>query len=156
MKIAQIENLSYSYRENCGEKKAVNHVSFDIQEGECLGLIGESGSGKSTIGALMGGFLQGYEGCIHFFEGGKELSEMSLKERHALYQNVQMVFQDPWQSFPPHMRVGEGIAEGIRYYSRQMNMNRDDVRRRVLETMEPDSVENFVSSPAAISLTLKF
>ena len=59
MKIAEIRNLSYSYRENCGQKKAVSNVSFDIDEGECLGLIGESGSGKSTIDSLIGNFLTG-------------------------------------------------------------------------------------------------
>ena len=47
-----------------------------------------------------------------------------------------MVFQDPWQSFPPHMCVGEGIAEGIRYYSHQMHLNKEDIRRMVYQTME--------------------
>lgn len=118
MKIAEIRNLSYSYRENCGQKKAVLNVSFDIDEGECLGLIGESGSGKSTIGSLIGNFLTGYEGSIHLMSNEKELADMSKKERHDLYRDIQVVFQNPWQSFPPNMCVGEGIAEGIRYYSR--------------------------------------
>ena len=48
----------------------------------------------------------------------KELADMSKKERHDLYRDIQVVFQNPWQSFPPNMCVGEGIAEGIRYYSR--------------------------------------
>ena len=72
MKIAEIRNLSYSYRENCGQKKAVSNVSFDIDGGECLGLIGESGSGKSTIGSLIGNFLTGYEGSIHLMSNEKE------------------------------------------------------------------------------------
>ena len=76
MKIAEIRNLSYSYRENCGQKKAVSNVSFDIDEGECLGLIGESGSGKSTIGSLIGNFLTGYEGSIHLMSNEKELADM--------------------------------------------------------------------------------
>ena len=110
MKIAEIRNLSYSYRENCGQKKAVSNVSFDIDEGECLGLIGESGSGKSTIGSLIGNFLTGYEGSIHLMSNEKELADMSKKERHDLYRDIQVVFQNPWQSFPPNMCVGEGIA----------------------------------------------
>lgn len=136
MKIAEIKNLSYSYKENCGEAKAVANISFDISAGECLGLIGESGSGKSTIGALLAGFLNNYEGSIRLFDSEKELSEVTKKERYLLYQNVQMVFQDPWQSFPPHMRVGDGIAEGIRYYSRRMNLDKEEIRRRVWQTME--------------------
>ena len=106
MKIAEIRNLSYSYRENCGQKKAVLNVSFDIDEGECLGLIGESGSGKSTIGSLIGNFLTGYEGSIHLMSNEKELADMSKKERHDLYRDIQVVFQNPWQSFPPNMCVG--------------------------------------------------
>ena len=80
MKIAEIRNLSYSYRENCGQKKAVSNVSFDIDEGECLGLIGGSGSGKSTIGSLIGNFLTGYEGSIHLMSNEKELADMSKKD----------------------------------------------------------------------------
>ena len=136
MKIAEIRNLSYSYRENCGQKKAVSNVSFDINEGECLGLIGESGSGKSTIGALIGNFLTGYEGSIHLMANEKELSAMSKKERHDLYKDIQVVFQNPWQSFPPNMRVGEGIAEGIRYYSREMGVDHKKLKEKVLETMQ--------------------
>ena len=128
MKIAEIRNLSYSYRENCGQKKAVLNVSFDIDEGECLGLIGESGSGKSTIGSLIGNFLTGYEGSIHLMSNEKELADMSKKERHDLYRDIQVVFQNPWQSFPPNMCVGEGIAEGIRYYSRGLAFGRAIIR----------------------------
>jgi len=86
MKIAEIRNLSYSYRENCGQKKAVSNVSFDIDEGECLGLIGESGSGKSTIGSLIGNFLTGYEGSIHLMSNEKELADMY--EELKIVENV--------------------------------------------------------------------
>lgn len=135
MKIAEIRNLSYSYRENCGQKKAVSNISFDIDEGECLGLIGESGSGKSTIGSLIGNFLTGYEGSIHLMSNEKELADMSKKERHDLYRDIQVVFQNPWQSFPPNMCVGEGIAEGIRYYRRGLASDQKKLKEKVLETM---------------------
>lgn len=135
MKIAEIRNLSYSYRENCGQKKAVLNVSFDIDEGECLGLIGESGSGKSTIGSLIGNFLTGYEGSIHLMSNEKELADMSKKERHDLYRDIQVVFQNPRQSFPPNMCVGEGIAEGIRYYDRGLASDQKKLKEKVLEIM---------------------
>ena len=80
MKIAEIRNLSYSYRENCGQKRAVLNVSFDIDEGECLGLIGESGSGKSTIGSLIGNFLTGYEGSIHLMSNEKDQQTCQKKD----------------------------------------------------------------------------
>ena len=111
------------------------NVSFDIDEGECLGLIGESGSGKSTIGSLIGNFLTGYEGSIHLMSNEKELADMSKKERHDLYRDIQVVFQNPWQSFPPNMCVGEGIAEGIRYYSRGLASDQKKLKEKVLETM---------------------
>lgn len=132
MQIAEISHLSYTY--GCdGGRQAVRDVSFSIGEGECLGLIGASGSGKSTVGALLAGFMAGYEGEILLLD--KNMAEMSKSEKHRLYQYVQMVFQDPWQSFPPHMRVGDGIAEGIRYYQKEMGLSDRDVKQKVLEVM---------------------
>lgn len=136
MRIADIENLSYSYTEACGQKKAVSGLSFYIEEGECLGLIGESGSGKSTVGSLLAGFISGYDGKIRLMGLQRDMGELSGKEKHQVYRNIQMVFQDPWQSFPPHMRVGDGIAEGIRYYRKELGLTDDQVRQRVRETMD--------------------
>lgn len=133
MQIAEVSHLSFTY--GCAEgRKAVRDVSFSIEEGECLGLIGASGSGKSTVGALLAGFMTGYEGRISLMN--KDMAALSKAEKHGLYQHVQMVFQDPWQSFPPHMRVGDGIAEGIRYYQRELGLGDGEVKQRVLAVME--------------------
>lgn len=133
MRVAEVSHLSYTYGCTKG-RQAVRDASFFIEEGECLGLIGASGSGKSTIGALLAGFMSGYEGKICLM--GKDMAALTKQEKHGLYQYVQMVFQDPWQSFPPHMRVGDGIAEGIRYYQKEMGLCDRDVKQRVREVME--------------------
>lgn len=135
MKVAEVRKLSYSYMEACGRKKAVSEVSFFIEEGECLGLIGESGSGKSTVGALMAGFLGGYEGEIRLMGRDVGAAALSAEERRKIYRDVQVIFQDPWQSFPPHMQVGEGIAEGIRYYQKELGLDKGQLRQKVLQTM---------------------
>lgn len=136
MRVAEIKNLSYSYTESCGQKKAVSDVSFSIEEGKCLGLIGESGSGKSTVGSLLAGFMSGYDGEICLMGRNQDMAGLSRAEKHRIYRDVQMVFQDPWQSFPPHMRVGEGIAEGLRYYQKELGLSDTQVRQKVGETME--------------------
>ncbi len=132
MRMAEVSHLSYTYGCSKG-RQAVKEISFSVEEGECLGLIGASGSGKSTVGALLAGFMTDYEGKICLME--KNMANLSAQKKHRLYQHVQMVFQDPWQSFPPHMRVGSGIAEGIRYYQKEMGISDRDVKRRVLEVM---------------------
>lgn len=132
MRMAEVSHLSYTYGCSKG-RQDVKDVSFYVEEGECLGLIGASGSGKSTIGALLAGFMTGYDGKIRLMD--MDMADISKQEKHRLYQHVQMIFQDPWQSFPPRMRVGEGIAEGIRYYQKAMGLSNRDIKRRVLEVM---------------------
>lgn len=84
---------------------AVNEVSLQIQAGEVLGLVGESGCGKSTVGRMIAGLLPATNGSIKF--EGKDISKPSL-ETHL---NTQMVFQNPYASLNPRMRVDQLISE---------------------------------------------
>ena len=94
--------------------QAAKGVSFDIKQGEVLGLVGESGSGKSTVARMLSGIYKPDEGAITF--DGKDLSQIkSRKERQAIRRQIQMIFQDPYSSLNPRMRVDDIVAEPIHH-----------------------------------------
>lgn len=91
--------------------KAVDGLNFHIRKGETLGLVGESGCGKSTVGKTLIRLYEPTEGEVVF--NGKDVSKMNGKEKREFNRNMQMVFQDPYASLNPRMTVGDIIAEGI-------------------------------------------
>ncbi|MEO3944173.1 oligopeptide/dipeptide ABC transporter ATP-binding protein [Gorillibacterium sp. CAU 1737] len=93
------------------ELKAVDDVSFTIRRGETLGLVGESGCGKTTCGRTSIGLYEKTGGSILY--NGKDVHEEKLRNPLGLSKEVQMIFQDPYASLNPRMTVGEIIAEGI-------------------------------------------
>ncbi len=95
--------------------QANSHVSFEIQEGETFGLVGESGSGKSTIARVIAGLYPPNEGKI-VFEGIDLTALKSEKARRPLRRQMQMVFQNPYSSMNPRMKVADIIAEPIRFH----------------------------------------
>lgn len=95
--------------------QANNHVSFEINEGETFGLVGESGSGKSTIARVITGLYPPHEGQI-IFEGIDLTALKTEKERRPFRRQMQMVFQNPYSSLNPRMKVADIIAEPIRFH----------------------------------------
>ncbi|MGC1398432.1 ABC transporter ATP-binding protein [Candidatus Binatus sp.] len=91
--------------------KAVAGVNLEIQPGETLGLVGESGSGKSTLGRLILKLLEPTEGAVYF--DGRDLATIGRAELRSLRQQMQLVFQDPYASLNPRMRVRSIVGEGI-------------------------------------------
>ena len=91
--------------------KAVDNVSFAVRKGETLGLVGESGCGKSTTGKTIMKFLRPTGGNIIF--DGKDISNISKKEYFDFTQRAQMIFQDPYASLDSRMTAGNIIAEGM-------------------------------------------
>ncbi|MGO4937313.1 ABC transporter ATP-binding protein [Fundicoccus sp. Sow4_H7] len=111
--LLQVKNLDVTYnRGSRSEVKAVESVTFDIYEGETFGLVGESGSGKSTIGRAIVRLLQPSSGEI-IFNNKPYHTNLSSKERLSFNKNVQMIFQDPYSSLNPRMKVQDIIGEGI-------------------------------------------
>lgn len=91
--------------------KAVDNVSFNIRKGETLGLVGESGCGKTTCGRTVLGLYEATDGEILF--KGKDISKLRGNEKKEFTKNAQIIFQDPYASLDARMTVGDIIAEGI-------------------------------------------
>ena len=91
--------------------KAVDDVSFGIEEGVTLGLVGESGCGKSTLGRTVIGLYPPTDGSILF--EGRDITRLTAKERVALTRKMQIIYQDPYACLDPRMTVADIIAEGL-------------------------------------------
>ena len=109
--LIEVRNLKQYYHQDHTVVKAVDDVSFTVQAGETFGLVGESGSGKSTIGRAIVNLYQPTEGQILY--QGKALSDLSKGERLDYNKDVQMIFQDPYASLNPRMKVQDIVAEGM-------------------------------------------
>lgn len=111
--------------------KAVDGVSFTINRGETFGLVGESGSGKSTIGRSVLRLDSITSGEILY--NGKNLHNLTKDEIRKLRPKIQFIFQDPFSSLNPRMRVGDAIGEALLDHGL---CRKDEVREKVLEVME--------------------
>ncbi|MGD6801601.1 ABC transporter ATP-binding protein [Rossellomorea vietnamensis] len=112
-KLLEIRNLKQYF--NPGKPnmvKAVDDISFDIYKGETLGLVGESGCGKSTTGRTIIRLYDATDGQV-LFEGEDVHGKKSRKELKKFNRKMQMIFQDPYASLNPRMKVADLIAEGI-------------------------------------------
>ena len=104
---------------------AVDDVSFELERGECLGIVGESGSGKSTIAKMITHLESITEGQV--FLKGKDITHARGKDLRETYQDIQMVFQMPMESFDPRCTLGDGIGESLR----NMGISKAETRNRV-------------------------
>ena len=114
---------------------AVDDVSFELKRGECLGIVGESGSGKTTIAKMLT-HLEPVTGGQIFLKG-KDITRLRGKSLRKTYQDIQMVFQMPMESFDPRRTLGDGIGESLR----NMGISRRETRERVENLLEKCGLE---------------
>ena len=108
--LLEVNHLKKYFNSKNNEVRAVDDVSFTIKPGETLGLVGESGCGKSTTGRTIINLYEPTGGEVIF--EGKDVTKLNKKEMKQFYQNMQMIFQDPYASLNPRMTVKEILSEG--------------------------------------------
>jgi oligopeptide/dipeptide ABC transporter ATP-binding protein len=123
--------------------KAVNGVDFTIRQGQTLGLVGESGCGKSTVARMIMRLLQPDAGLIFFRQN--DISRLPEKELKPYRRQMQIVFQDPYGSLNPRMTVGQSIEEGLRIVGIARGRRRRDRLAELLEMvgMSPESAGRY-------------
>jgi len=105
--------------------KAVDDVNFHIYEGETLGLVGESGCGKTTVGRSVLRLIPATSGKVVF--DGQNIFDMNANQLKQLRRDIQIIFQDPYSSLDPRLPVGESISEGLRIHTDKNAQERYDV-----------------------------
>jgi oligopeptide transport system ATP-binding protein len=116
---------------------AVRGVSFEVERGQALGIVGESGCGKSTTARLVARLEDATSGRIEL--GGRDITRSTGRDLHRVRRLVQMVFQDPQSSLNPRLRVGDAIGEVLRVHGK--THDRDAERARVAELLEMVGLE---------------
>lgn len=118
------------FQRTVGNVKAVDGVSFEIKRGETLGLVGESGCGKSTTGRTVLRLLEKSGGSVEY--KGTDLYKLKKSQLRKLRPDMQIVFQDPYSSLNPRMSIGEIIGEAVIHHG---IVNKKEAKELVLETM---------------------
>ena len=131
--LLEVEGLKKYFQVGKGQTlKAVDDMSFQIKKGQTLGLVGESGCGKTTVGRTLLRIYEPDAGKILF--DGKDISRVSKKEAKELTRRMQMVFQDPYASLNPFFTVGEIVEEGMKIH--KMYHSETERMERVYELLE--------------------
>lgn len=118
--------------------KAVDDVSFKVKPGETLGIVGESGCGKTTMGRTILKLYQPTDGQVFFH--GEDISKYSPKQMRALRTKMQIVFQDPYSSLPPRSTVGDILSEPVKVHG---IVPKEKVKDYVLELMESCGLRDY-------------
>src|SRR5512133_113473 len=121
--------------------RAVDNVSFVVREGETLGMVGESGCGKTTIGRTMLRLVEPTSGSVII--DNKDVFKLNGSELKAMRRNMQIIFQDPYASLDPRIPVGESIGEGLRIHKIGTRKEQDEI---VMATLKKVGLEDYHAS----------
>ena len=128
--ILDVKDLTKNFYKNKQLFTAVNHISFQLRQGECLGLVGESGCGKSTTVKMLTHLLKPDSGEILL--EGTEIQHLKGKALKKLYTEIQMVFQIPQDSFDPSRTLGDSTMESMRHH----NVSRKEAQNRLWQLLQ--------------------
>ncbi len=130
--LLDVQHLKKYFSTSSGMLHAVDDVSFQIERGKTLGIVGESGCGKSTIGRTILRLLEPTSGKVIF--DGVDLTTLSKEELRVMRQKMQIIFQDPFSSLDPRMTVSQTIAEPLKLHG--IIKDKRAREKRVLELMD--------------------
>lgn len=130
--LLEVKDLKKYYDTPKGKLQAVDGVSFTVERGKTLGIVGESGCGKSTTGRTILRLIEPTSGSV-FFEG-KDISKLNRREMRTMRKEMQIIFQDPFSSLDPKMPINALISEPI--VNAKLIRNKKKLKQRVLELME--------------------
>ncbi|MDR3331094.1 MAG: ABC transporter ATP-binding protein [Synergistaceae bacterium] len=129
--LLKVENLTKYFKIPAGAVHAVDDVSFHIYKGETLGLVGESGCGKSTTGRVLVSLIEATGGRVTF--DGRDILSLKKNDLHEMRRHMQLIFQDPFSSLDPRKSIGSSIAKPLEIYR---TGDRKEREKRVDELME--------------------
>ena len=131
--LIELKDVTKTYHD--GKRKdvfAVSNFNLTLYEGETLGLVGESGCGKSTIGNMLVHLFTPDEGSILFH--GQDIASMNEREFHPLRKEIQMVFQDPYSSLNPRKKIGWLLEEPLKIHRK--DMKKEERKAKVEEILK--------------------
>ena len=131
-KILEVKNLKKYFQTPKGTLHAVDDVTFTIERGKTLGIVGESGCGKSTTGRTILRLLEPTSGEVLF--EGKDVTKYNKDEMRKMRKEMQLIFQDPFASLNPRKTVSEIIGEPLTLH--KLVKSKEELNTRVLELME--------------------
>ena len=130
--LLKVEDLRVSYHSYAGEVQSVRGVSFAVDEGETLAIVGESGCGKSTLGRTLIKLIEATSGTIEF--DGTDITRMKDREFTEIRRQMQIIFQDPYASLNPRMNVREIISEPLTTHG--LARTKDEIESQVKALMD--------------------
>lgn len=136
-KLLQVENLTKYYGKVDGNNvPAIEDISFSINKGTTFGLVGESGSGKTTVGRCVLQLVDTNEGDVIF--DGIKVNSLNERQLKRMRKRMQMIFQDPYSSLDPKMRIGKTIGEGIKAHTK---ISTKELKEKVLCIMRDCGID---------------
>ncbi|QRG69841.1 ABC transporter ATP-binding protein [Brevibacillus choshinensis] len=141
--LIEVRNLKKFFSIGDNTLKAVNDISFEIKRGETLGVVGESGCGKSTAGRTLLRLYDATAGDVLF--EGKSIMNLNNQEMKAMRRNMQMIFQDPYASLNPRMTVGDIIGEALDIHNLASGQKRKERIQELLSlvSLNPEHMNRF-------------
>lgn len=128
--VLEVKDLTKTFvTEGKADFTAIDHINFQLFQGETLGIVGESGSGKSTLARAITRLTDATEGTISLC--GKDITREKGKKLREAYKNIQMIFQNPVSSFDPRKSLGHGIGESLR----NSGVPKAEAKKRVVELL---------------------